>query len=68
MQTVDDCLRVDGLKALFIRKVQKTATESMEDIVYRALQFTDYDFTPSSSLRRPTKLSGVVHPISRLHW
>lgn len=48
MQTVDDCMRVAGLKALFIRKIQKTATESMEDIVYRALQFTDYEFTPSN--------------------
>ena len=45
---LDDCLRYPGLKVLFLRKIQKAAGESMDDLVYRVLKGVEYDYTPST--------------------
>lgn len=35
---LDDCQRVPGLKVLFLRKIQKSAAESFEDLISRTLR------------------------------
>lgn len=47
-QAGDDCLRRQGLKVLFLRKYQKSAAESMEDLVYRVFWKLDVNYTPST--------------------
>lgn len=42
---LDDCQRVPGLKWLFLRKIQKSASESFEDLVYRVFRFVNHRFT-----------------------
>jgi len=44
-QVLDDCLRVDGLKFLFLRKIQKAAKESLEDVIRRVFLYTPHTFT-----------------------
>ncbi len=44
---LDDCQRVPGLKFLFLRKIMKSASESLEDIVYRVFKYVRHEFTPS---------------------
>lgn len=44
-QVLDDCLRVDGLKWLFLRKIQKAAKESLEDIIRRVFLYTTHTMT-----------------------
>lgn len=39
---VDDCQRVPGLKGLFLRKIQKSAAESLEDVIRRVLSYTPH--------------------------
>ena len=39
---LDDCQRVDDLKVLFLRKIQKAARESLEDIVRKVFQYTPH--------------------------
>lgn len=45
---LDDALRFPGMKILFLRKIQKAAGESMDDLVYRVLKGANYDYTPST--------------------
>lgn len=42
--TLDDCQRVDGLKALFLRRVGKAARESFEDLRRRVLGRTPHNY------------------------
>jgi len=42
---LDDCQRVDGLKFLFLRKVMKTAQESLEDLVRRLCAYVPHKQT-----------------------
>jgi phage terminase large subunit len=42
---LDDCQRVDGLKFLFLRKVMKTAQESLEDLVRRLCAYVPHNQT-----------------------
>jgi len=44
---LDDCQRTPGLKALFLRKVQKSAAESMDDLVFRVFKGVRYDYSSS---------------------
>lgn len=44
-QVLDDCLRVDNLKALFLRKIQKAARESLEDVIQRVFLYTPHTLT-----------------------
>ena len=44
-QVLDDCLRMDGLKFLFLRKIQKAAKESLEDIIRKVFMFTPHTMT-----------------------
>lgn len=39
---LDDCQRVEDLKVLFLRKIQKAARESLEDIVRKVFQYTPH--------------------------
>lgn len=39
---LDDCQRYDGLKVLFLRKIQKAAAESFEDVILRVFAFTPH--------------------------
>jgi phage terminase large subunit len=48
LQVVDDLSRRDGLKFLFLRKVQKAAKESFEDLIGRALRFVPHEYAPST--------------------
>src|SRR5690349_17055961 len=43
---LDDCQRVDDLKVLFLRKIMKSAKESLEDIVRKVFQYTPH--TPTA--------------------
>jgi len=45
---VDDCQRWPGLKVLFLRRVMKSAAESMEDLTKKVLHGIKYDYTPSN--------------------
>lgn len=49
---LDDCQRVKGLKVLFLRKIQKSAAESLEDVVLKVFAFTPH--TP--------KMDGIEFP------
>lgn len=39
---LDDCQRYAGLKVLFLRKIQKAAAESFEDVILRVFAFTPH--------------------------
>ena len=39
---LDDCQRVDELKALFLRKIQKSAKESFEDLIRKVFRYTHH--------------------------
>lgn len=39
---LDDCQRHDDLKVLFLRKIQKSAAESLDDVIRRVFAFTPY--------------------------
>lgn len=41
---LDDCQRKKGLKCLFLRKLQKSAGESFEDLVPKILYKTDHEY------------------------
>lgn len=41
-QVLDDCQRVDGLKFLFLRKIQKAAKASLEDLISKVFRYTPY--------------------------
>jgi phage terminase large subunit len=43
---LDDCQRVAGLKVLFLRKIQKSARESFEDLIRKIFLYTPH--TPTS--------------------
>lgn len=45
---LDDCQRAPGLKVLFLRKVMKSAAESLEDLVYKVFHYTPNTFTQSA--------------------
>ena len=42
---LDDCQRMPGLKVLFLRKIQKSAAESLEDLTIRVFRFTPHELT-----------------------
>lgn len=44
-QVLDDCQRVAGLKVLFLRKIQKAARESLEDVIRRVFLYTPHTLT-----------------------
>lgn len=44
---LDDCQRRAGLKFLFVRKIQKAAKESFEDLLRRVLLLQPYEYHPS---------------------
>jgi len=44
---LDDCQRVPGLKVLFLRKVMKSAKESLEDLARRVFGFIECDIGAS---------------------
>ncbi len=44
---LDDCQRVQGLKTLFLRKIQRSAAESLEDLTNRVFYGIDHNFIPS---------------------
>lgn len=46
---LDDCMRVDGLKALYLRSVGKSARESFEDFLQKALPAIMQYYLPSKS-------------------
>jgi len=49
--SLDDCQRVDGLKFLFLRQTGKAASESFEDLIFKALtQKITYKYSKGSLL------------------
>lgn len=42
---IDDCQRMPDLKVLFLRKVMKSAAESLDDLTRKVFQFTPHTFT-----------------------
>lgn len=44
---LDDCQRRPGIKFLFLRKIQKAAKESFEDLINRVLLTTPHEYHPS---------------------
>lgn len=60
-QTVmDDAARVDNLKVLFLRNVQKAAKESFEDLVSKVLRWFPCEYIPSRSRLKLPNGSFVV--------
>lgn len=49
---IDDCQRFDGLKWLYLRKLQKSAGEQLDDLVRKLLRAVPYDF-PRGLLKFP---------------
>lgn len=49
---LDDCQRVPGLKVLFLRKVQKSAAESFEDLTARVLRKVAHE-----SIKNPARVT-----------
>jgi len=47
---LDDCQRVEGLKYLFLRKVQKSAKESFEDLIRKVFVGISYEYKTSSGV------------------
>ncbi len=41
-QVMDDCVRFPGLKGLFIRKIQRAAKESLQDLAHRIFSHTPH--------------------------
>lgn len=41
---LDDCQRIARLKFLFLRKIQKSASESLEDLIFRIFRYTPHEF------------------------
>lgn len=44
-QVIEDCQRIPGLKVLFLRKVMKSAAESLEDLADRVFAYTPHTRT-----------------------
>ena len=44
-QVMDDCLRTKDLKVLFLRRIQKSAKESMEDVIRKVFTYTPHSLT-----------------------
>ncbi len=44
---LDDCQRKPGLKALYLRKIKRAASESFEDLLFRVFQYVPYNYIPS---------------------
>lgn len=44
---LDDCQRIKGLKVLFLRKIMKSAAESLEDLTIRVFQYTPHELSAS---------------------
>lgn len=47
-QACEDCLRYNGIKLLFLRKVLKAARESFDDLVSRVCKYIPHTYTPST--------------------
>jgi PBSX family phage terminase large subunit len=45
---LDDCQRSPGLKVLYLRKIQKSAGESADDLVYKILRHVPHDYIRTS--------------------
>ena len=45
---MDDCIRYDGLKCLYLRKIQSSAKEQFSDLFDKILYHSDFTFTPST--------------------
>jgi phage terminase large subunit len=46
---IDDCQRVPGLRALFLRKIKKSAEESFDELVNSVFKGLPHNYTPSGS-------------------
>lgn len=46
-QLLDDCTRAENLKVLFLRRIQKSAKESMEDVIRKVWTYTPHTMTDS---------------------
>lgn len=44
---LDDCQRYDGVKALILRKLAKSATESFEDLITKVFRYVTHEYIPS---------------------
>lgn len=42
---LDDCQRIPGLKGLFIRKIQRAARQSLEDVIMQVFRYTPHTLT-----------------------
>jgi phage terminase large subunit len=58
-QVMDDCMRVDELKFLFLRKIQKSARESFEDVVRRVFLYTPHTLT-QEGLKLPNNSRAIL--------
>lgn len=56
---IDDCQRVPGLKWLYLRKVQRKASEQLEDLVRKILAGIPYEF-PQGELQFPNGSRVVI--------
>ena len=57
---LDDSIRVPGLKSLFLRKIQKSASESFDDLVYRTCSGIPHEYIASQGLIKFSNGSRIV--------
>lgn len=43
-QALDDCIRLDGAKFLFLRQIQKSARESFQDVISKVFLYTPHEY------------------------
>jgi phage terminase large subunit len=52
---------VDGLKFLFLREIQKSASEAFGDLVYKVLPYLQHDYSPSTlKIKFPNGSVGIL--------
>lgn len=47
---LDDCQRYPGLKALYLRMIQKAAGEQVDDLIYKVLHNTEFEYVRTSGV------------------
>lgn len=57
---LDDCQRYPGLKWLYLRKIQKSAGEQLEDLINKLLLYTPHDYQVSKGILKFPNGSRVV--------
>jgi hypothetical protein len=58
--TLDDCIRVPGLRWLFLRGIKRSAAEAFEDLISRVLKYESHEYVRSEGLLKFPNGSHVI--------